>query len=113
MAAPRTGQRDRSERGERGAFGDREGFRRKRKRRCSWCVDKASSIDYKNVSRLRRELTERGKIKPRRQTAACSKHQRLLAMAIKRARHMGLLPYTLDADESERPRGGRRRGRFA
>jgi small subunit ribosomal protein S18 len=61
---------------------------------CQFCVDKNIVIDYKNTDLLRRFVTEDGKIRPRRQTGTCAKHQRELAQAIKRARHIALLPYT-------------------
>lgn len=64
-----------------------------RVRVCAFCVDKAKAIDYKDADLLRRYLTDRGKIKPRRQTGTCAKHQRRLAVAIKRARHLALLPF--------------------
>jgi len=60
---------------------------------CAFCVDKLKTIDYKDVDLLRRYITDRGKIKPRRQTGTCAKHQRRLAVAIKRARHLALLPF--------------------
>jgi small subunit ribosomal protein S18 len=61
---------------------------------CQFCADKSISIDYKNVDMLRRFVTEDGKIRPRRQTGTCALHQRTLASAIKRARHIALLPFT-------------------
>jgi small subunit ribosomal protein S18 len=61
---------------------------------CQFCVDKNSIIDYKQADMLRRYVTEDGKIRPRRQTGTCAKHQRDLAQAIKRARHIALLPFT-------------------
>lgn len=61
---------------------------------CSFCMEKVSRIDYKNYDMLRRYLTERAKIRPRRQTGTCARHQRALARAIKRARHLALLPFT-------------------
>lgn len=61
---------------------------------CSFCVEKGSRIDYKDYETLRRYLTDRAKIRPRRQTGNCAKHQRALARAIKRARHLALLPFT-------------------
>ena len=61
---------------------------------CSFCMEKTSKIDYKNYDMLRRYLTERAKIRPRRQTGTCARHQRALARAIKRARHLALLPFT-------------------
>ena len=70
--------------------------RRPRKKVCQFCVDKAVEIDYKDVNKLRRYTSERSKILPRRVTGTCAKHQRLLTIAIKRARHIALLPYTSD-----------------
>lgn len=63
-------------------------------RECQFCTDKNATIDYKQVEVLRRYITEDGKIRPRRQTGTCAKHQRELARAIKRARHLALLPFT-------------------
>ncbi|NPV86059.1 MAG: 30S ribosomal protein S18 [Anaerolineae bacterium] len=60
---------------------------------CQFCADKAVDIDYKQVDMLQRFITEDGKIRPRRQTGTCARHQRLLARAIKRARHIALLPF--------------------
>ncbi len=70
--------------------------RRTRKKVCAFCMDKTKQLDYKDVMKLRRALTERGKIQPRRMSGTCAKHQRQLAMAVKRARVMALLPYTTD-----------------
>jgi len=64
-----------------------------RRRSCSFCADKVASIDYKDPVKLRSYISDRGKIAPRRNTGACAKHQRALAVAIKRARHLALLPY--------------------
>ena len=64
-----------------------------RKKVCTFCVDKIETIDYKDVAKLRKYITEKGKILPRRQTGTCAKHQRELAIAIKRARFMALIPY--------------------
>lgn len=61
---------------------------------CQFCSDRNAVIDYKQADMLRRFVTEDGKIRPRRQTGTCSKHQRELARAIKRARHLALLPFT-------------------
>jgi len=72
----------------------REKGRRPKRRVCSFCVDKVKEIDYKDVVRLRRYLTERGKILPRRISGNCAKHQRQLTRAIKRARNVALLPFT-------------------
>ncbi len=60
---------------------------------CQFCVDKDLQIDYKQSDMLRRFVTEEGKIRPRRQTGTCNRHQRELAQAIKRARHLAMLPY--------------------
>ena len=60
---------------------------------CTYCADNIKEIDYKEASKLRRYVMESGKILPRRMTGVCAKHQRLLAVAIKRARQMALLPY--------------------
>ena len=68
----------------------------KRKKVCTFCVDKATSIDYKDTTKLRRFLSERGKILPRRTTGTCAAHQRQLTVAIKRARQIALLPYVAD-----------------
>jgi len=67
-----------------------------RRKICAFCADKSKSIDYKDTMKLKRFLTERGKIQPRRTSGVCAKHQRHLAMAIKRARMMALLPYSQD-----------------
>lgn len=69
---------------------------RRRKRVCNFCVDKAKTINYKDMNKLKKYISERGKILPRRITGNCAKHQRALTVAIKRARHMALMPYTLD-----------------
>jgi len=61
---------------------------------CSFCVAHVETIDYKDPTMLRRYISDRGKIEPRRRTGTCAKHQRALAMAIKRARHLALLPFT-------------------
>ena len=61
---------------------------------CQFCTDKSVHIDYKEYELLRRYVTEEGKIRPRRQTGACARHQRDLARAIKLARHLALLPFT-------------------
>ena len=61
---------------------------------CAFCVEKNARIDYKAVDVLRRYVTERGKIRPRRQTGLCAKHQRGVSEAVKRARHLALLPYS-------------------
>lgn len=65
-----------------------------RPRECQFCTDKNATIDYKQAEALRRFVTDDGKIRPRRQTGTCAKHQRELARAIKRARHLALLPFS-------------------
>ncbi len=70
--------------------------RRQKKRVCQFCADKTAVIDYKDVAKLRKYLSERGKILPRRVTSTCAMHQRELTEAIKRARQIALLPYTSD-----------------
>lgn len=74
----------------------RERGRKPKKKVCSFCVDKIEKIDYKDVSKLRRYVTERGKILPRRISGNCAKHQRQLTVAIKRARNIALLPFTAE-----------------
>ena len=80
---------------------DRDGARRRPMRRrktvCAFCADKEHDvIDYKDVNKLKRYVSERGKILPRRITGNCAKHQRALTVAVKRARHVALLPYSVD-----------------
>ncbi len=70
--------------------------RRPKRRNCTFCGEKATFIDYKDVNRLRRFVTERGKILPRRVSGNCARHQRGLATAVKRARELALLPYTAE-----------------
>lgn len=70
--------------------------RRPRKKVCAFCVDKVETIDYKDVAKLKRYMSERAKIVPRRVTGTCARHQRELTVAIKRARHLALLPYVSD-----------------
>ena len=86
--------------GPRGApGGDEERPRRRmgrRRRVCIMCADKIKVVDYKNVGFLRRFISDRGRIETRRKTSACAKHQRALSNAIKRARHLALLPYTAE-----------------
>jgi len=74
----------------------RERGKKTRRRVCSFCADKMAEIDYKEGGRLRKYITERGKILPRRITGNCAKHQRQLTIAIKRARHLALLPFTIE-----------------
>ncbi|HBL82826.1 MAG TPA: 30S ribosomal protein S18 [Clostridiales bacterium] len=70
--------------------------RKAKKKVCSFCQDKVDYIDYKDVAKLRRYISERAKILPRRITGTCAKHQRQLTEAIKRARHIALLPFTAE-----------------
>lgn len=67
--------------------------RKARRKVCAFCVDKVQTIDYKDVAKLRRYISERSKIMPRRVVGTCARHQRQLTVAIKRARHIGLLPF--------------------
>ncbi len=83
---------DRPERDNRRQGGGRKG----RRKVCSFCVDRADFIDYKDVAKLRRFISERGKILPRRVTGTCAQHQRSLTLSIKRARHLALLPFSSD-----------------
>jgi len=69
---------------------------RKRRKVCQFCADKVQDIDYKDVARLKKCISERAKILPRRTTGVCAKHQRRLMIAIKRARQIALLPYVSD-----------------
>jgi small subunit ribosomal protein S18 len=88
-----------------GERGDRRGPRRgggggrytPRRKVCAFCADNIGEVDYKDIGRLRRHLSERGKIEPRRKLGTCAKHQRSLTVAIKRARHLALLPFTTAA----------------
>jgi len=64
-----------------------------RRKVCPFCAGKAEIVNYKNPAKLRRFISDRGKIEPRRKTGVCAKHQRIVAMAIKRARHLALVPY--------------------
>ena len=73
-----------------GGGGGRFGSRRKV---CPFCADNIETVDYKDIARMRRHLSERGKIEPRRKLGTCAKHQRSLTVAIKRARHVALLPF--------------------
>ncbi|MDR1003185.1 MAG: 30S ribosomal protein S18 [Oscillospiraceae bacterium] len=82
---------DRPERPERG-----RGNRKGRKKVCAFCMDNTGTIDYKDVNKLRKYISDRAKILPRRVTGACAHHQRELTVAIKRSRHVALLPFTND-----------------
>ena len=70
--------------------------RKSRKKVCVFCMDKIENIDYKDVPRLKRYLSDRAKIIPRRVTGTCARHQRQLTVAVKRARHVAFLPYVGD-----------------
>jgi len=94
------GQRPRRRFGGGGGGGGRFGGGPRRGRGCRLCGAKVKDLDYKKPDELRGYLTERGKIKPRRKNACCAKHQRRIALAIKRARHLALLPF-----ETEGQRG--------
>lgn len=71
-------------------------FRRVRKKVCGLCAGNVDVVDYKETNTLRKYMTDRGKISPRRITGLCPKHQRLLSRAIKRSREIGLVPYVVD-----------------
>ena len=75
-----------------GERGDRKFFAKPKF--CAFCADKTLTIDYKNVDLLRKYITEDGNIRPRRQTGACAKHQRVVATAVKQSRHVALLPFS-------------------
>jgi len=80
-----------------------------RRRNCFFCKEKVAEVDYKNITQLRRYISERGKIRSRRITGACRRHQVQVAQAVKRAREMALLPYVAEGSEDkEGGRGGRR-----
>jgi len=101
-----------------GEYGSGRKFTPRRKV-CLFCVDKIDEVDYKDVNRLRRFLSDRGKIEPRRKTGTCATHQRSLNTALKRARHLALLPFTAEhirvtgvlirepGTSARGPRGGR------
>jgi small subunit ribosomal protein S18 len=91
-------EQERRPRGRDDEGGEEEGDERgrgpmRRIRVCQFCAEKNKKIDYKNVDVLRGLISDRGKIRPRRQTGTCARHQREVAEAIKRARHMALLPF--------------------
>ncbi|MGE0228634.1 MAG: 30S ribosomal protein S18 [Dehalococcoidia bacterium] len=99
---------DREDRGERrGGGGGRFGARR---RGCEFCIDKIEHPDYKDVATLRRYITDRGKLEPRRKVGTCAKHQRRVAVAVKRARVIALLPYTAEHVRVSGVPGGRSAG---
>ena len=78
-----------------------------RRKPCPYCRDKVDRVDYKDVSTLRRFISERGKIRSRRITGACRRHQSQVARAVKRARELALLPYVAEGGSDHRERGGR------
>ena len=80
-----------------------------RRRYCYFCKEKVAEVDYKDRTALRRFVSDRGKIKTRRVSGACRRHQRQVAVAIKRAREMALLPYAVSVTGGDDRRGGRRR----
>lgn len=75
---------------------DMRNFRKPRKKICSFCFEKVDEIDYKNVEKLKKYISDKGKILPRRVTGNCARHQRKVTEAVRRARHIALLPYTVD-----------------
>ena len=104
--SPRPAQSD-GPRGPRPELPERNGQRRGRfsgprpPRFCPFCAQKVKYIDYKTADQLRRYLTDKGKIKARRKIGTCAKHQRRLALAIKRARHVALLPFSTESTRGE------------
>lgn len=95
---PRSDRSDRNDRSDRRPRSGGPGGRMRRTRRkvCAFCADKVEANDYKDVMKLRKFLSEKGKILPRRISGNCAKHQRQLTVSIKRARQIALLPYTTD-----------------
>ncbi len=88
---------NKSERGDKNDAPLKKRVIRRKKKVCVFCADKTNSgIDYKDVNKLKRYVSERGKILPRRITGNCAKHQRALTVAVKRARHISLMPYVQD-----------------
>jgi small subunit ribosomal protein S18 len=79
-----------------GKSGKASKYKRVRRKVCNFCVDHIDEVDYKNATRLRKFISDRGKILPRRTTGTCAGHQRILAHAIKRAREIALLPFTAE-----------------
>ena len=75
---------------------DRPRIEHRRRKVCQFCVEKATSIDYKDSAKLKKYVSERGKILPRRMTGTCAMHQRQVTEAVKRARHLALMPFTPD-----------------
>jgi small subunit ribosomal protein S18 len=93
---PRAERPERADRGEREDRGDGRRRTGARRRGCEFCIDKIEVPDYKDVALMRRYVTDRGKLDPRRKAGTCAKHQRRVAVAVKRARHIALLPYTAE-----------------
>jgi len=96
MAYSNDRNNDRNDRNDRQDRDHRPGGRKTRKKVCGFCVDRVDVIDYKDVAKLRRFISERAKILPRRVTGTCARHQRELTLSIKRARHLALLPFSSD-----------------
>ena len=92
----RGADKDRDERPGRGGMRRGGGMGKRRPKFCHYCVEKSDKVDYKDVEKLRKYISERGKVVPRRISGSCAKHQRQLTEAIKRARFMALLPFSLD-----------------
>lgn len=90
-----TGKDNKSRGEDKGEFSRRRPMHR-RKKVCALCSDELDSLDYKDVAKLKKFISERGKILPRRITGTCAKHQRRLTVAIKRARHLALIPYVYE-----------------
>ena len=82
-----------------------------RRKSCYFCKDKVDEVDYKTFHQLRRYISEKGKIRSRRITGACRRHQRQVAVAVKRAREMALLPYVAEGRDDREGGGGRGRDR--
>ena len=80
-----------------------------RRKSCFFCKDKVDEVDYKNINQLRRYISEKGKIRSRRITGACRRHQVQVAQAVKRAREMALLPYVAEGSDDRERGGGRGR----
>ena len=107
MAKQRNSSSDKPRRDKKGGPGSG------RRKPCLFCKDKVEQVDYKDVATLRKFISERGKIRSRRITGACRRHQNQVARAVKRARELALLPYVNESGKEERPtgRGGRDRDR--
>lgn len=93
---PRSYNPDYDKKSRSGGDGDKRQRGRKRRKPCSLCVDKLVTIDYKDSYKLRRFITERGKIVPRRVSGNCAQHQRRIMVSVKRARNVALLPFTAE-----------------